>query len=38
MIRNNGGIITREDLVAYRCYYVAASRAGKTLINATALR
>ena len=37
MIRNNGGIITREDLVAYRCYYVAASRAGTNLHNAIAL-
>ena len=33
-IKDNGGIETEDDLVAYRCAYVAASRAGKTLINA----
>jgi superfamily I DNA/RNA helicase len=37
-IRDNGGIQTHEDLVAYRCYYVAASRAGVNLHNAVALR
>jgi len=36
-IRDNGGIQTEEDLVAYRCYYVACSRAGKNLINARML-
>jgi ATP-dependent exoDNAse (exonuclease V) beta subunit len=36
-IRDNGGIQTEEDLVQYRCYYVAASRAGKNLHNANAL-
>lgn len=29
-----GGVETTEDLVAFRCYYVACSRAGKNLINA----
>jgi ATP-dependent exoDNAse (exonuclease V) beta subunit len=33
-IRENGGVQTHDDLVAYRCYYVAASRAGKYLHNA----
>ena len=36
-IVNNGGIETHEDLVAFRCYYVAASRCGVDLRNATAL-
>lgn len=36
-IRDNGGIQTPQDLVQYRCYYVAASRAGKNLLNANAL-
>lgn len=36
-IRNEGGIKTTEDLVAYRCYYVACSRAGKNLLSARAL-
>lgn len=36
-IRDNGGIQTEEDLVAYRCYYVACSRAGKNLHNAVKL-
>lgn len=36
-IQDNGGVKTEEDLVAYRCYYVACSRAGKTLLNANAL-
>jgi hypothetical protein len=37
-IRENGGIQNQEDLVAYRCYYVACSRAGKNLLSARALR
>lgn len=37
-IRDNGGIETEEDLVAYRCYYVACSRAGINLHNARMLR
>jgi superfamily I DNA/RNA helicase len=36
-IRENGGVRNHDDLVAYRCYYVAASRAGVNLLNATAL-
>ncbi len=36
-IRDNGGIQTEEDLVGYRCYYVACSRAGTNLIGATML-
>lgn len=36
-IREKGGIQDHEDLVAYRCYYVACSRAGCNLINATVL-
>lgn len=36
-IRENGGIKTEEDLVAYRCYYVACSRAGTNLHNADVL-
>lgn len=36
-IRDDGGIRTEEDLVAYRCYYVACSRAGMNLHNATKL-
>lgn len=37
-VRESGGIQTIEDLVVYRCYYVACSRAGKTLISAKALK
>lgn len=37
-IRDDGGIRTKEDLVAYRCYYVATSRCGSNLQNALALR
>jgi superfamily I DNA/RNA helicase len=37
-IQNHGGIQTQDDLIMYRCYYVAASRAGSVLLNATALR
>lgn len=37
-IKDNGGIRTPEDVVLYRCYYVAASRAGKVLENAKMLR
>ena len=37
-IRDNGGIQTHDDLVLYRCYYVAASRAGVNLKNATVLK
>lgn len=33
-IRDSGGIETAEDLVAYRCAYVACSRAGKNLLGA----
>jgi hypothetical protein len=33
-IIENGGIVSHDDLVAYRCYYVAASRCGKHLHNA----
>jgi len=36
-IRENGGIQSEEDLVAYRCYYVACSRAGMHLHNARML-
>ena len=36
-IRDNGGIQTHDDLVAYRCYFVAVSRCGVNLMNATAL-
>ena len=36
-IRDNGGIQTEDDLVAYRCYYVACSRAGVNLLNARML-
>jgi len=36
-IRDAGGIQTHDDLVAFRCYYVAVSRCGVNLINATAL-
>ena len=36
-IRDDGGIQTEEDLVAYRCYYVACSRAGLNLHNAIRL-
>lgn len=36
-IRTEGGIKTAEDLVAYRCFYVACSRAGKNLLSARAL-
>jgi F-box protein 18 (helicase) len=37
VIRDNGGIKTIDDLVIYRCYYVACSRAGANLLNATML-
>lgn len=37
-IRTNGGIQTQEQLVTYRCAYVAASRAGKVLNNANFLK
>ncbi|MCP4489803.1 MAG: ATP-dependent helicase [Gammaproteobacteria bacterium] len=33
----NGGIQTHDDLVAFRCYYVACSRAGRNLLNAKQL-
>lgn len=33
-ILEDGGIDTEEDLVAFRCYYVACSRAGVNLNNA----
>ncbi len=36
-IRDDGGIQTHDDLVAYRCYYVACSRCGVDLQNALAL-
>lgn len=36
-IRDDGGIQNHDDLVAYRCYYVAVSRCGVNLINATSL-
>jgi len=36
-IRDNGGIKNEEDLVSYRCYYVACSRCSKNLYNATML-
>ncbi len=36
-IREEGGIQSHEDLVAFRCYYVAVSRCGVNLSNATAL-
>lgn len=36
-IRDNGGVQTEEDLVAYRCYYVACSRAGANLHDADML-
>lgn len=36
-IREEGGIKNHDDLVAFRCYYVAVSRCGVNLINATAL-
>lgn len=36
-IRDNGGIQNEEDLVAYRCYYVACSRCGSDLRNASML-
>jgi len=36
-IREAGGIQSHEDLVAFRCYYVAVSRCGVNLSNATAL-
>ena len=36
-IRDNGGIKNEEDLVGYRCYYVACSRAGTNLKNAHVL-
>lgn len=37
LIRDDGGIKDEDDLVAYRCYYVACSRAGTNLYNASAL-
>ena len=37
-IRTEGGIQSDEDLVAYRCYYVACSRCGTNLHNARMLR
>lgn len=36
-IRDDGGIQSHEDLVAYRCYFVAVSRCGVNLMNATSL-
>jgi superfamily I DNA/RNA helicase len=36
-IRDDGGIQSHDDLVAFRCYYVAVSRCGVTLMNATSL-
>lgn len=36
-IREDGGIQNHDDLVAFRCYYVAASRCGVNLINAVSL-
>lgn len=36
-IRDEGGIQNHDDLVAFRCYYVAVSRCGVNLMNATAL-
>jgi len=36
-IRDEGGIQNHDDLVAFRCYYVAVSRCGVDLINATSL-
>jgi len=36
-IRDEGGIQDHDDLVAFRCYYVAVSRCGVNLTNATAL-
>jgi ATP-dependent exoDNAse (exonuclease V) beta subunit len=36
-IRDDGGIKSHEDLVAFRCYYVAVSRCGINLMNATSL-
>jgi F-box protein 18 (helicase) len=36
-IKENGGVQTEEDITLYRCYYVAASRAGKILNNAHSL-
>ncbi len=36
-IRDDGGIQNHDDLVAFRCYYVAVSRCGVNLLNATAL-
>lgn len=36
-IKEKGGIEDHDDLVVYRCYYVAASRAGVNLLNAKAL-
>lgn len=38
VIREKGGIQDDDDLVAYRCYYVAASRCGVNLMNAQALK
>lgn len=36
-IRDNGGVQDEDDVVAYRCYYVACSRAGTNLHNALCL-
>jgi superfamily I DNA/RNA helicase len=36
-IRDDGGIQNHDDLVAFRCYYVAVSRCGVNLLNATSL-
>jgi len=36
-IRDDGGIQNHDDLVAFRCYYVAVSRCGVNLSNATVL-
>lgn len=36
-IISDGGIQNHDDLVAFRCYYVAVTRCGKNLINAKML-
>lgn len=36
-IKNKGGVEDEKDIVTYRCYYVACSRAGVNLHNATQL-
>ena len=38
MVKDNGGVQTEDDIVTYRCYYVACSRAGLHLHNATHLK